>query len=201
MPGIVLRVFVLTLIALLICSSLASWIVAGINVRVQNRWWGWYSVIDPSFLVAGVFAFIWFLAILLCNSMLACAITAFFSFWFLGEAIAYSVRRWQYPTRCPSGYTLPSNCRALYRTLLSLAWIDFGLSCLLIGSIALLAVKYSEEYSEGSGADSSVWELCSTGKPRRDVVQNEKGLPPGTEAAQQPVAAPGTSTNVESTHV
>jgi len=38
----------------------SSWVLVAINIRKQTKFWNTYSRIDPSFLVASIFAVFWY---------------------------------------------------------------------------------------------------------------------------------------------
>ncbi|KAL7415280.1 hypothetical protein BDY24DRAFT_382443 [Mrakia frigida] len=195
--GFLTRFFLASLVLLCIACALSGWILAAINLRKQRYWRG-YSRIDPSFIIASIFAFFWYFVVLLVPAGVAIGITVFFACWFLAEAIAYTVLRWDFPSRCPHpGFPLPSGCIPIYKSLMAFSWIDFGLACILIGYLIYLTVRHSRKYHGESGSETMAWDLCDSKRVRerereQGNVIHEKSLPPGAEASQR-TAAPGTT--------
>ncbi|KAL7415287.1 hypothetical protein BDY24DRAFT_439722 [Mrakia frigida] len=183
---VILVGFVLTLIA----TTLSSWILTSINIEHTRSFSGTHSRIDAGFLVSTVLGWLWFCVILITPAVVAVGITIFFTCWWLAQAVAYTVRRWDFPTRCPPNVPVPTGCRALYRALWAFAWIDFILALFLICFLVWLIDRHFKKHPGESSASTMTWDLPK-GRGHRENEQfniNEKQVPPpGTsEAAHHP---------------
>ena len=77
------------------------------------------------------------------KTMIPFSIHTLVTLYYLGVAITFTVKRYDAPHYCPAGIIRDvTGCLGLYKALMAIAWIDFGLNLIYLALLAMAASKY-----------------------------------------------------------